>query len=247
MSLASLPTALIVPPVNLLAAACAGALLRRRRLGRALLAVGLGGLLVLALPAVSARLLLLAERGLNQPVPPGLPPQAVVILSGDQQAALGDGNVLTTHVGPLTLEREAAGAMLARRTGLPVLVAGGAIRAWSPPLADMMAASLQEVFGITVRWREARSQDTLQNARYSAAILQADGIGRVWLVTHAWHMRRALLAFRRAGLDPVPAPVQLDAARPLTAGAFIPSAEAWLQSYLALHELIGLAWYTMRP
>ena len=47
MSLATLPTLLIVPPLNLLVAAIAGAAAWRRRWGRNLLALGLGGLTLL--------------------------------------------------------------------------------------------------------------------------------------------------------------------------------------------------------
>ncbi|MEJ0049408.1 MAG: YdcF family protein [Rhodospirillales bacterium] len=211
-----------------------------------LLAVGLGGLTLLSLPVASGSLVALLELGLARPPPPGPPPQAVVILSGDQQRTRV-GNSTLYIVGPLTLEREQAGAALARRTGAPVLVSGGALHPWSPPLADLMAASLHQDFATDVRWRETQSIDTWGNAQDSAAILRAAGITRVWVVTHGWHMPRALVAFRRAGLDAVPAPVLIDAPPDFYAASFIPSARAWLESYYAMHELIGWAWYELRP
>jgi uncharacterized SAM-binding protein YcdF (DUF218 family) len=110
-----------------------------------------------------------------------------------------------------------------------------------------MAASLHQDFATDVRWREARSVDTWGNARESAAILRAAGITRVWVVTHGWHMRRALVAFRRAGLDAVPAPALIDAKPEFYAASFLPSVRAWLESYYAMHELIGWAWYELRP
>ena len=244
MSLASLPTLLIVPPLNLLLAAAIGAGFVRRRGGRTLLVVALGLLVLLSLPIVSGSLIALVEIGLDRPPPAGPPPQAIVILSGDQQPAWVGGAVIY-GVGPFTLEREQAGALLARRTGLPVLVSGGAIHPWSPPLADLMAASLQRDFATDVKWREAHSIDTWQNAQESAAILRSAGITRVWLVTHAWHMRRALLAFRRAGLQPVPAPVLIDALPEFRAASFVPGIQGWAESYIALHEMIGLGWYEL--
>jgi uncharacterized SAM-binding protein YcdF (DUF218 family) len=247
VSLATLPTLLLVPPLNLLAAAVAGALMGRRRGGRTLLVVGLSGLVFFSLPVVSQSLIALLEAGLEGKLASGAPPpQAVVILSGDQQEGRTFNNRFW-RVGPLTLEREQAGAALARATGAPVLVSGGALHPWSPPLADLMATSLAQDFAIKVRWREAASQDTWANAQNSAAILRADGIGRVWVVTQAWHMRRALMAFRRAGLDAVPAPVLIDAVPDFRAATFLPSARAWLESYYAMHELIGWAWYAVRP
>jgi uncharacterized SAM-binding protein YcdF (DUF218 family) len=246
VSLGSLPSLILLPPLNLLTAAVAGALLGRRRVGRVLLAVGLAGLVILSLPIVSGSLLRLTELGLQSEPPPGAPPAAIVILSGDQQAARQAG-ATTWHVGALTLEREAAGAALARRTKLPVLVTGGAIHPWSPTLASLMVDSMDHDFGVPVRWQETRSQDTWDNARDTAAILRGAGITRVFVVTHAWHMRRALVAFRRAGMDPVPAPVLLDDVPQLHASAFLPSMHAWGESYFAIHELIGLAWYEIRP
>jgi uncharacterized SAM-binding protein YcdF (DUF218 family) len=232
---------LILPPGCLLLCACAGLLLRRRRLAGA----GILGLLVLSLPVVSTNLLALLGAGLDTRVDPAAPPQAIVILSGDQQRIVAaDGT--TWHVGMLTLQREAAGARLARRTHLPVLVSGGVIRPGAPSLAAMMTGSMDDDFATPVRWSEDRSGDTWQNAVDSAAILRAQGIDRIYLVTNAWHMRRALLAFRHAGLRAVPAPVQFDAGAEWSVGSFTPNARALQESYWASHELLGWAWYALK-
>ncbi len=244
MSLGSLPTLLLLPPLNLLLAASAGACLGRRRFGRPLLIGGLGGLWLVSLPIVSGGMLRLLEAGIT--AASGQPVGAIVILSGDQEP-VRDGTATAWRVGPLTLEREQAGALLARSTDLPVLVSGGALYPWSPPLASLMADSMARDFGIKVRWQEATSQDTWANARESTAILRPAGISRVYVVTQAWHMRRALLAFRRAGLDPVAAPVLLDAVPHLQPSSFLPSVRGWQDSYFACHELLGLAWYAVRP
>ncbi len=231
----------LLPPMGLLLCAVLGAILRRR----ALLAIGLAGLLLLGLPIVSTTLLALLERGLDTRVDPATPPQAIVILSGDQQRIItADGP--KWHVGMLTLQREAAGAALARRTHLPVLVSGGVIRPGAPSLAAMMTASMDADFGVAVRWDEDGSGDTWENAQRSAALLRGAGISRVYLVTHAWHMRRALLAFRRAGLAAVAAPVQIDAGPEWSAGSFTPNARAWQESFWATHELVGWAWYAIK-
>jgi len=232
----------LLPPMNCLLAACVGAALGRRRFGRVLLGAGLAGLVFFALPVVGRGLLVSLETGLAHPAPPAAPPQAIVILSGDEQEFLGQGYV----PGMLTLEREREGAALARANPLPVLVSGGAITPWSIPLADQMARSLHQDFAIDVRWRERASLDTWQNAQLSAAILRAQNITSVYLVTHAWHMRRALLAFRRAGIEATPIPVGLDAPERLRLTSFLPQTRAWEQSYYALHEWLGRLWYSLR-
>jgi uncharacterized SAM-binding protein YcdF (DUF218 family) len=237
---------LLVPPMNCLLAACLGVALGPRRFGRALRILGLGGLVLFSLPAVSGSLTAILERGLNPPPPPITPPQAVIILSGDE-TEIRIGSATAFRPGPLTLEREQAGAALARATHLPVLVSGGRIRDFSPTLAAIMASSLDADFGIQVKWREDQSLDTWANAADSAAMLHAAGINSVYVVTHAWHMHRALVAFRRAGLQAAAAPVAVDNKPDLRPGAFVPAAHAWLESYWGMHELIGWAWYAIKP
>jgi uncharacterized SAM-binding protein YcdF (DUF218 family) len=113
-------------------------------------------------------------------------------------------------------------------------------------MAELMAKSLIEDFAVPTRWAEIDSRTTWENAKYSAAILKSNGISSVYLVTHAWHMRRALIAFTRFGIAAVPASVPPDEIARLRSAGFMPDASAWLQSYYALHEWIGCAWYALR-
>lgn len=230
---------LLLPPTSL--AVLALAVLWLRRWAR--LAVPLLGLLVLlSLPAVSETLLAALDPAEEEPAgAPAAPPGAIVILSADVDRVRGGG----TDIGALTLERERAGASLARRTGLPVLVTGGIVTA-PPPVGELMQRSMQEDFGVTVRWVEARSPTTWENAAYSAPLLRADGIGSVYLVTHAWHMRRSLVAFRKAGLEAKAAPVRMDPWPRLSLSAVTPRASSWMRSYFALHEWVGLLFYSLR-
>ncbi len=242
-SLKSLITFFLLPPVNLLLLAVAGSVFWRRRAGRVLCGVGLAGLLLLALPLTSHLLMLGVEQFDARPAD-ALPPAAIVILGGDV-SHVGEVPSLV-DVGPLSLERLRAGAALQRATGLPVLVSGGVIGRDQLPLATLMARSLEADFAVTVRWQESDSLDTWENARDSAVILQATGIRSVFVVTHAWHMRRALIAFRQAGLQAWPAPVPFSRVLQTGLDAFIPRAGAWTDSYYALHEWVGCAWYALR-
>ena len=74
----------------------------------------------------SGFLLAALERDLPLTPPPDQPPQAIVILGGD--TLRGASQTPIVHLGPLSLERVRAGALLARRTGLPILVTGGRLR-----------------------------------------------------------------------------------------------------------------------
>ena len=241
MSLSALPIALTVPPLSLLPICLAGLLLvrRRQRMGMALLATGLCGLTLLATPLVSGWLIASLERDLPL-IPPGDdPPRAIVILSADVVRSAGNPELAA---GSLTLEREQAGASLFRHTGLPILVTGGP--AGEDTLAAVMARSLSRDFGVPVRWIEPRARDTWENAQRSAAILRAQRIRSVYLVTHAWHMRRALIAFAGTGITITAAPVRLDPVRASFVD-LVPRTSAWLASYYALHEWIGCADYAL--
>jgi len=226
----------VVPPVNLAVLALLAQLAGWRRVA----AIALALLLLLAVPIVADTLLDALERGEGPGDPAGA--QAIVVL-GAEEIQLPDGRALP---GQLTLQRVRAAAALARRTGLPLLVSGGVTRPGTQPVAVAMADSLRADFNVPPRWVEDRSADTFENASDSAAMLAGAGVTTVLLVTDQWHMRRAMLAFRAAGLHAVPAPVPRPAAGPPEVGDFIPRASAWMTSYYALHEWIGIAWYTLR-
>ncbi len=240
MTLHGLLVTFAVPPPNLSLVGLAGYALRGRwrRLGRGVTVAALLALLALSLPAVALTLLIPLERGLPLKPLATHPPGAIVILSAEVVHPRGPHG--TEQLGPITLRRMWAGARLARQTGLPVLVTGGRLGGLRVmPIAVRMAANLQRDFGVPTRWVEDRSQTTWQNAEYSAAILRRAGITSVYVVTDAWHEPRAILAFRHFGIHVTAAPVVLHA----HAWVWLPSAQAWRQSYFAFHEYIGLIWY----
>ena len=255
---ASLQTALVEPPVNLLLVLAVGLTLmrdagrrsRRRRVGGWIAGLGLAGLVVLSLPATAWVLLRSLEsgQGMEAPgsVPPAIAPAAIVILSAEDLRAVPGGIVDPPDLGPLTLQRLRAGVLLHRRTGLPILVSGGVVRTGSPPIAQAMARVLATEFDAPPRWIEDRSATTWENASYSAAALRADGVQAAYVVTNSWHMRRSLLAFRRTALVAVAAPSHFTGPARLDLAAFVPNPHAWADCRYALHEWIGLAWYALR-
>jgi uncharacterized SAM-binding protein YcdF (DUF218 family) len=235
--------ALLIPPRCLPLLMLLGLLLQRgyRRLGYIVVCFGTLLLFILALPALAESLLVSLEQ--NLPLTPLLdaPPQAIVILSADVQRSSSG----LMYPGVLSLVRERAGAALARQTGLPVLITGGKLRPYDTPVGDLMATSLKQDFGVPVQWIERVSFDTWENAHMSALILKEHGIHSIYVVTSAWHMRRALLAFADTGISVTAAPTYFERASTDLID-FVPATTAWAASYLALHEWIGCAWYTVR-
>ena len=88
-----------------------------------------------------------------------------------------------------------------------------------------------------------RSTNTMENAAYSAQVLQEAGIRKIYLVTHAWHMPRAVLAFEKAGLEVIPAPTAFVSRSDGQLQDFLPSASALQLTYYAIHEWLGILWY----
>jgi uncharacterized SAM-binding protein YcdF (DUF218 family) len=90
--------------------------------------------------------------------------------------------------------------------------------------------------------------NTMQNAMYSARILRKSGVNKVYLVTHAVHMRRAVWAFRHQGLAVTPAPTVYGMYRlnEVRTPWFIPAMQALVWSRRALYEHLGMLWYELR-
>jgi uncharacterized SAM-binding protein YcdF (DUF218 family) len=237
----------LLPPVNLVLVILVGVALLRvfPRLARWLIGSAAVLLLALAMPAIAGTMLCALEQNLPLTPPPGKPPGAIVILGADVSHTF-DGAVRGATVGHLTLQRLRAGAALQRKTQLPILVSGGEVGEGVPPVAVLMRESLSQDFQVPVRWTEDRSRDTWENARDSAAILRAAGIDSIYLVTHSWHERRALIAFAATGITVTAAPTPLDLPAGPILSDFVPRALSWETSYYALHEWIGSAWYALR-
>lgn len=246
----SLLKALLLPPAGLFLLILLGiARWRRPLLGRGLVLLSALLLLALALPVVSHGLMgplepypALGARELEHPVARAI----VVLAAGRNSGALEYGG---DSVGPVTLQRVRYGAWLQRRTGLPLIVSGGAPSDREPSLGRMMADVLEREFGVPVAAVEGQSRDTWENAAFTVPILERMGIGHIFLVSSAWHLPRAVRAFEREGVRVTPAPTAFES-RPagdgLVAEDFFPDTYALLRSYWAVHEYVGRVWYALR-
>lgn len=236
--------AFLLPPLNLLLLGGLGLWLlkRRRTLGKALIGLSLGGLWLLSTPILSDALL-----DSLKPAPvalTGKEADAIVILAGGRNKSSLEygGDTLNRF----SLERLRYGAKLARALHKPVLVTGGAPDGGALSEGEILRAALQDEFGVHAKWVETHSLNTRENARFSAALLARDGIRRIYLVTHAWHLKRAVPEFQAAGLEVVPAGTGYFLDTETTPLDYLPNGKALERSYFALHEWIGLAWYRIR-
>ncbi|MHC8312645.1 YdcF family protein [Pseudomonas sp. GT1P32] len=169
---------------------------------------------------------------------------AIIVLgAGRERGDLAWGADQPTGV---ALERERYAARLAKASGLPILTSGGLHYGTPPSEARLMADSLRDDFGVTVRWQEERSRTTWENAQFSAEVLLPEGVKRVVVVTQAWHMPRAVWSFQKAGFEVVAAPMGflgVDNARPLA--GWVPEFKSVWQSGMLLNEAAGQIGYSL--
>lgn len=241
MILRALLKTLLLPPAFQLLGIIVAWLLWQRwpRLSRWLMGFSVFSLVLLSTPIVSSSLMA-TLKDQNQPLTSeqGKRAEVIVILGGGRvNKSLEYGG---DAVNDRTLMRLRYGAKLQRELHLPILVTGGSVFDQATvPEAVMMAGVLQDEFGIPVRWQEGRSQTTAENAAFTAEMLKQEGVKRILLVTHSWHMPRAVGVFTKAGLLVVPAPMDLAAGEETRVLDFIPSPQALLASYFTFHEWLG--------
>lgn len=239
--------AALLPPLNaMLVIALAIVLRARQRLAWMLVGAGLALLGVQSLKPVGQWLLAPVEAAAGKPVI--LPDQlrsagAIVILGGGRYRNAPEFGADT--VSSETLVRLRYGGLLARESGLPVLMSGGRPAGGGLSEAAAMARVFHE-WRLPVRWIEGAASDTADNAVGAARLLRSAGIGRVLLVTQAFHMPRARRSFEAAGLQVVPAPTDFYAQRPLSLPDYLPQSEGMRWVRWGLRERIGQIWYRWR-
>jgi len=249
-------TALLLPPVPLLMLTLIGGRLipSRRRLGWfvVLFSVAMIWLSACAAPAGLLKRLALRE-------PPVLSadrlqalkadalakrPVAIVVLGGGMEALAPEYGVSSLRAP--SLERLRYGIWLGRETGLPVAFSGGV--GWAQldakPEAQIAAQIAASEYGRPLKWIEDNSRDTHENAGRTVALLKSQGIRQIVLVTHGYHMPRALRNFEHAAggairIEAAPMGMAQRGDRPLL--DWIPTTDGFQDTRNVLRELVGLA------
>jgi uncharacterized SAM-binding protein YcdF (DUF218 family) len=246
-------SALVMPPVPFLLMILVGARLmyRSRALAWSLLLLGCMGTWLMCTTGAGT----LLTNGLLMP-PRALGPSQIADLKRSPKTAivvLGAGRYLlapeygVSNLRPTTIERLRYAIWLGRETGLPVAYSGGVGHGGDagPSEAEIAARIAEHEFGRPLRWTEGLSRDTNENAFRSLALMHEQGIERIVLVTHGYHMRRALGAFERAKLrtatamDMVAAPMGMAPPGPIRAGDWVPTMAGFTMTRIALHEWLG--------
>ena len=238
---------LLLPPASLIWLAGIGLLLlrtRRRRLGVVCLIVSQVLLFALSTPLMTATLF----RPLDRYPPVDLTTvetgtetteaQAIVVLSaGVRLQAREYGHDVAAAP---AIERLRYGAWLADNLGHPIFLTGST--------SAVLAVTIEKDYGIVPRWIEAESTNTYEHALRCAGLLRDAGIARIYVVTHYWHMPRAMAAFSQLDIDVVPAPMGFGESNRdrLDIRWLQPGVGSLCANAVALHEWVGRLWYRLR-
>lgn len=218
---------------------------RRRKLAYALLIASFA-LLGLASTPYIAEASLHALEARSEALHESIPPADVIVIIGGGSYAHAPEYGGDSTVNEYSLQRVRYGARLQRATGKPILVSGGRPDGSAASEASQMRNALEQDFQVPVRWSENDSANTYENARNSYQILHPQGLDKIYLVTHAWHMPRAAQAFRQAGFTVIEAPTAYTTRERVDILAFVPRVESLRDSKIFIHELIGLLWYRIK-
>ncbi len=236
----------LLPPLNLLLLALAGLLLwyKRPLAARIMLSCAIILLWLLSTPFLAESLLHALESPPLTSINNYQPADAIVVLGGGSyfHAPEYAGDTVSTG----SLERLRYAAKLYRELKKPILLSGGAPHGQKLSEALLMKRVLEQEFNTPVQWLEEKSANTLASANFSYRLLQDAGIKRIYLVTHAWHMPRAVRVFQAAGFEVIPAPTAFTTRYQNDLLTFIPSANALRDSQIFLHEVIGALWYRLK-
>lgn len=142
-----------------------------------------------------------------------------------------------------------------------ILLSGGNLT-FSDTRGTTPAQDMQQVLNLMgipeeALWMQDKSQNTYEDALYSAQMLKNEGITRIILVTSAMHMPRSVALFEAQGLDVIPAPTDYTVTekswQALTrwdpeqmALNLMPSASALNLTTNVLKEHLGMLVYRMR-
>lgn len=145
------------------------------------------------------------------------------------------------------LERIMYAAYLKERLQIPVLSTGGISSYSEVANADVAARNMRQFFHQQVDFIERKSRTTFENAVEAKNILCPLTKQKVILVTHAYHMVRAVSFFEEQGFEVVAAPTVFpdDELAKGFVNRWLPNPYNLFRSSAVLHEWLALAWYKL--
>ncbi len=167
------------------------------------------------------------------------------VIDGDVIVVLGGGAYNSGYLKASSYKRLITGFLLHRKTGRPLILSGGA-SIGTIPEAKVMRDLLLE-FGVDEEdiYADLRSRDTRENALQVREICKKVRYKKPILVTSAFHMPRAVMVFKNAGLSVVPYPTDFKFEGRYNLYSLFPKYSVFYDSSIAIREYIGLLFYRL--
>ncbi len=237
---------LLTPGIFVLAILMAGSyFLSKRHWKAGIINILIGAIMwMVSITPVSDLLISQLEKNFIQPIDPE--GDVIILLGGGVLREMNDPEKGIPNPDGDMYGRILAAARLHKMLHLPIIVSGGWLRNSSIPIAEIARQILIEM-GIPSDSiiMDRTSRDTYENARNTVSICRRLGYSKPILVTSAFHMKRAVMSFKSFNMDVIPYPTNF---RFRSKGGYrwseyLPS--GFKDTWIALHEYIGLIYYRL--
>jgi len=172
--------------------------------------------------------------------------ELIIVLGGG--SIIKSGPSLHAELTSTTRDRVLEGLILQKERKLPLLFTGGnVLKGENAPGEADAVKNLFMRFGLDKDSYilEKKSRNTYENAVFSSRKTEKR---KIVLITSAFHAKRSVRCFEKAGfkvLELRKVDFRIDEKK-MTLLDFLPSMNAFQNSYTALHEYIGILYYRMR-
>jgi len=139
-------------------------------------------------------------------IPKNLHGDVIILLGGGVYDEAPDLSGIGAPSGDM-LERTVTAVRIQKRLNVPIIVTGGVVfkgKAAEAPIVKRFLVDLGVPSERVII--EDKARDTIENAKYSKEICEKDGYKNPILVTSAYHMKRAVLSFKKVDMDVLPFP-----------------------------------------
>ena len=178
-------------------------------------------------------------------------PQAIVVLGGGTVQGSPEAGEGHDTLSSNALKRAVYAFTLCDVFQVPLIFTGGKVFDYDQEPEAAAAGRLFESIGLDSSRiiLEPTSRNTWENAREIAKLFsdEESAIERAILVTSAYHVKRGVYCFERNGISVIPAPTdyKCERGRKYDLLSFMPSMVYLGNTWLALHEYIGLLYYVI--
>jgi len=216
----------------------------KRRASIICLLTSIAVLWVSSMPVVAGRLIWSLEKQYLPVALERIPPSDCIIVLG---GAIGHSGILETPIDFTdSTDRVYQAARLYRKGKGSIVVVAAGNQPWTrdkTPEAELIRRLLVE-WGVRPDsiLLDSKSKTTRENVTNSVPLLESKNCLKNLLVTSAWHMPRAVAAFRREGVDAFPVSTDVRSAWIVgdSIGSYLPQANALSRTSHAIKEWMGI-------